>query len=490
MRELGVVQYQKDTHSSANMLLNFGLMDQVTLNKNLTYMWGKDSDLFPLLTLTEGMNATTTKKAINAGDSQYKWPVATRMRHVSQVVRLLSVTSYPGLNYQTFEVEMVDNWFIYQHGAVSPDGEHMVRIQSEGVKTPAGTYIYRFQLSGGRADEYVPTSNFESGKYWASAAPSVAAAKSDGNRSNSMSHTEATNQFGYYRFSKQITGNIANKLCNIEFDLDGGGTTNYYIPYEMKLFEIDRKLQLEEELWYSEYNRDKNGVIHLNDPKTGEPIPRGAGIRDILRSVNNYDTFSKLTLAKIDNIFTRLYSNRVDNTPVEIVLYCGDGFFREFNAAIESDANAKQFFTKLGEESIMSGGDYLTYGRYFNQYRTIDNRIVTVKPVNLFNHGTRAEMDRKNGRMYKGLPVSSYTGVFLDHSRTDNGERNVKLVYEDGRENQVGVYKGLTKVPGVWGLVDDIQISSRIDEASYEVFTSQGINIDNPTTSFWLDLAL
>ena len=162
-------------------MLNFGLMDEVLLNKNLTYMWGKDSDMFPLLTLTEGMDATMTKKALNGGDSQYKWPVATRMRDVSRIVRLVSTTSTPGKGYQSFEVEMEDNWFIYQHGAVSPDGEHMVRIQSEGQRTAKGTYIYRFQLSGGRADEFIPLSNFDSGMYWASAAAPVAAAKSASN---------------------------------------------------------------------------------------------------------------------------------------------------------------------------------------------------------------------------------------------------------------------------------------------------------------------
>lgn len=490
MRELGVVQYSKETHSSANMLLNFGLMDPVTLNKNLTYLWGKDSDMFPLLTLTEGMNATLGKKPLNGGDSQYKWRIASRMRHTSAVVALLSNTTTPGLNYQTIEVEMRDNWLIYQYGAISPDGEHTVRIQSEGKKTARGTYVYTFQLSGGRAGEHIPLSNFESGKYWACSAPSIAASKSNGNRSNSMSFNEATNQFGYYRFSKQITGQYATKLCNIEFDLEGGGKTSYFLPYEMKLFEIERKIMLEDQLWFSEYNRDKNGVIHLLDPESQEPIPRGAGIKDILKGVNNYDTFSKLTLAKLDTIMTRMYSNRVDDTPTEIVLYCGDGFFREFNAAIDENAMARSMFVKLGEESISSGGDYLTYGRYFNQYRTIDNRLITVKPVKMFNHGIRAEQDRINGRMYKGLPLSSYTGVFLDHSKTNDGERNIKLVYEEGRENQIGVYKGMTNLPTVWGLVNDIRIATKVDEASYEVITSQGINIDNPTTSFWLDLSL
>lgn len=490
MREIGQVEYSKDTHSSENMLLNFGLMDAVQLNKNLTYMWGKDSDVFPLLSLTEGLNATATKKALNGGDTQYKWPVATRMRHISRVVRLISATATPGRGYGVFEVEFEDNWFIYQHGATTPDGEHMVRLQSDGELTPDGTYIYRVQLMGANFNEFVALSNFESGKYWSSTAPSIAGSKSDGNRSNSMSTTEATNQFGFYRFSKQITGNISNKLCNIEFDLEGGGKTNYYIPWEMRTFEINKRLALEEELWYSEYNRDKNGVIHLKDPKTGEPIPRGAGLKDIIKSVDNYETYSKLTLSRIDNLLTRLYANRVDDTPTEIVLYCGLGFSREFNAAIESDVYSKNLFEKLSHEAIQSGGEYLTYGKYFNQYRTIDGRLITLKPAKLFDHGTRAERDRANGRMYKGLPLTSYTGVFVDHSKMNNGERNVKLVYEEGREALIGVYRGLTNVPGVWGLVNDIRISSKVDEASYEMICSQGINLDNPTTSFWMDLAL
>ena len=490
MREIGQVEYSKDTHSSENMLLNFGLMDAVQLNKNLTYMWGKDSDVFPLLTLTEGINATATKKALNGGDTQYKWPVATRMRHIAQVVGLVSNLTTPGANYGVFEVEMKDNWFIYQWGATSPDGQHTVRIQSEGVLTPKGTYVYKFQLMGANANEFVALTNFESGKYWSSTAPTIPGSKSDGNRSNSMSTTEATNQFGFYRFSKQITGNISNKLCNIEFDLEGGGKTNYYMPWEMKTFEINKRLALEEELWYSEYNRDKNGVIHLKDPQNGEPIPRGAGLRDIIKSVDNYETYSKLTLAKIDNLLTRLYANRVDDTPTEIVLYCGLGFSRAFNDAITDDVMARSMYQKLGMEVIQSGGEYLTYGKYFTQYKTIDGRLITLKPAKLFDHGTRAERDRANGNMYKGLPVTSYTGVFVDHSKLNNGERNVKLVYEEGREALIGVYRGLTNIPGVWGLVNDVRIASKVDEASYEMICSQGINLDNPTTSFWMDLAL
>ena len=62
--------------------------------------------------------------------------------------------------------------------------------------------------------------------------------------------------------------------------------------------------------------------------------------------------------------------------------------------------------------------------------------------------------------------------------------RNVQIVYEEGREWQVGVYKGMANLPKEWAVAAGNLISDTKDIASYEVITSQGINILNPTTSF------
>ena len=48
----------------------------------------------------------------------------------------------------------------------------------------------------------------------------------------------------------------------------------------------------------------------------------------------------------------------------------------------------------------------------------------------------------------------------------------------------------MAELPASWVLAGTKQLSDVKDIASYEVLGSQGINIDNPTTSFWLDLAL
>ena len=163
----------------------------------------------------------------------------------------------------------------------------------------------------------------------------------------------------------------------------------------------------------------------------------------------------------------------------------------EVNRAIKTDALAASYYEKLGHEEIMSGKDgYLSYGKYFNQYKTIDGHVITFKYSKLFDQGSYAEMDKKNGRMYKGLPYESYNMVILDQSMNDDGERNIQLVGEKGREVVTGIYKGMSPLPGSWGAISDSKLlSTTKDEASYQIFVSQGITLKNYTTSYFLEFA-
>jgi hypothetical protein len=300
---------------------------------------------------------------------------------------------------------------------------------------------------------------------------------------------EWTNQFGFQRYSKEITGNIANKVTNIEFDVAGGGKTNMWMPFEMKQFELDRRLLTEEQLWDDKYNRDANGVITTIDEVTGEPVPHGSGVYEILKYSGNYDTYAapNLTINKLNNTVNQVFANRVDKSPMEIVLYTGAGGRRAFNKALMDDASQRQFGFALSEKFIGGKDGYLTYGAYFDQYRTIDGYLVTVRESKMFNHGTNAQRDRANGNMIDGFPEYSYNLVFLDHSMTDDGERNIQLVCEEGREVITGIYKGMSPLPGAWGAVgSDKILSTKKDVASYEVMTSNGIAIKNWTTCFWL----
>ena len=491
MRELYTTQYDSGTFTSENLLYQHRLLDPVKLTKSLTWLYGRESDKFPLLMSTEGNGAYTSMKPKMLNDTQYTWDTIGRMKHGSNVVGIVNTsTTYVGLNYTEFEADFEDAFLIKDYSAFSPDGQTQVRINSEGQRIAPNRWRYRMVILGGTAASYITLDNFQNSGYWVMGAPSVAPTKSDGNRSNEMTPGKWTNQFGFHRFSKQITGNIANKATAIEFDLEGGGKTNLWMPFSMKLFELDRRLMQESYLWYSEYNRDEYGQIHTKDPETGEPIPKGAGVKEILTTIGNYDTYSTLTIEKLDSIINRLMTNRVDDTPMEIVLYTGAGGKRMFNTAMQNAASSNSYYEKVGSETINPKNGYLEYGAYFQSYKTIDGKVFTVKEVNLFNHGLKAEQDRQMGRMKDGFPYESFNMVFLDHSRTNDGERNIQLVAEEGREYMTGVYKGMTKLPAVLGPVPEGKIlSTRKDMATYEVMTSAGINILNPTTSFWLAYA-
>lgn len=490
MRELYATEYDSNTYLDENLLYKTGLIDQVTLSKNLTYLWGKDSDMFPLLTATQGQNAFASIKANELNDTQYTWPVMGRTRWTTKVVALADTgLTTPGLGYSQFDVIFEDNWIHYQYSAYTPDQLYQVRFQSEPKKESEKRWRVTVQLITSDATAYVPLTNFYAGQAWAMGPTSVAGQLSDGTTSNRMTPGKLTNQFGWQRYSKVISGNIANKVTNIEFDLEGGGKTNMWLPVELKQWETERRMLDETDLWFSEYNRTTAGVITTMDPETGLPIPKGAGVKQIIKTAGNYDTFSVLTKAKFDSTARTVFDNRVDSTPQEIVLYTGLGGAEMFHTMLMNEA--AEYVVAVGNK-VVTGDKSLSFGAYFNKYQMISGKVITVRSCKMFDHGALAEQDRENGRMYNGYPLFSYNLVFIDHSLDDGGERNVTLVAEKGREEIAGVYVGLTNLPEAWKAVAgrDSKLSTPKDKASYEVMTSRGINFKNATTSFWLEMAL
>jgi hypothetical protein len=490
MRELYATEYNSNTHADESLLYKSGLIDQVTLSKNLTYLWGRDSDMFPLLTATQGQNAFASITPKELDDTQYTWPVMGRTRWTTKIVGLADTNlTTPGIGYSNFDMIVEDNWIHYQYSAYSPDQLSQVRFQSEPKKIGEKRYRVTVQLITSDPTAYVALTNFYAGQAWAMGATSVAGQLSDGTTSNRMTPGKLTNQFGWQRYSKVISGNIANKVVNVEFDLEDGGKTNLWMPVELKQWDIERRMLDEVDLWTSEYNRDSLGRITTTDPETNLPIPKGAGVKQIIKTAGNYDTFSVLTKAKFDSTVRSVFDNRIGNTPMEIVLYSGKGGAEMFHQMLMLEA--AEYIVAVGDK-VVSGSGSLEFGAYFNKYKLIDGKVITVRPCNMFDHGSLAEQDRENGRMYNGYPLYSYNLVFIDHSLDEGGERNVMLVAEKGREEIAGVYAGLTNLPDAWKAVKgrDGNLSTTKDKASYEVMTSRGINFKNATTSFWLEMAL
>lgn len=386
------------------MLLNFNVLGAVDLNKSLTYLWGRNSNQFPLLSLTEGQGISLVRNLLMLVILSINGRLWETYCHFPDCAFDYAYSN-PGKGFMSFKAEFQDNWIPYQYSAITPDGKHMVRMQTDGEQTASGGYIYEMIILGGNPDEFIDLSNFERGKYWGMGAPTIAGELSTGSRSTAESWSEMTNQFGFHRFSKIITGNIANIVTEFELDYDDGSKGTLWMPYEMRQFEFMRRRLLEEDLWFSAYNRDINGVIHNQEKHSNKPIPRGAGVRDILIAFGNYFEYSFMTIELIDMILSRIFEvrNDIDLSNKNIVLYTGKGGSKMFQQCIKNEAIGNGYFDKLGSEEIQSRGGILSYGAYFNQYKHYSGATVSVKVVDLFDSGSRAEMDRKNGRMYGGF---------------------------------------------------------------------------------------
>jgi hypothetical protein len=485
------VNYDTDYFVDENTLYRNQLVNPIELTQAITYLWGtQQGKSTPLLNYTLGQNGVTKKKPTKLNDTRYRWPVMGRMELITVVDSLVQTLTKPGVAGTTFDVLFRDGMLHAYYTLYSPSGIQL-RVNYEPTRV-GELYRANVTIMSSNSELYVPLGDFISGTAWGYGVPTIPASKSDGTASNRVTPGEATNQFGFYRFSNNIAGNIANKVTEIEFTFDGAPPTRLWMPEEMRQFEWQNSNMIEHDLWKSEYNRTADGRVTLLDPTTNEPVPKGAGVFETVVSVGNYDTYFNLTLDKLDGIVNYIYDHRTDDTPSELVLYTGAGGKRMFNDAVMRDSSAKGFFTPLGDKFI-TGGDYLRYGAYFNQYKTINDVLLTVQETDYFNHGTEAQMDRRNGRMYNGHPFYSYNMAILDHSLDSTGGRNIEIVVEEGREKIVKIYEGMSTIPAVWGpSVSEGSIAraaTKKDIASYEVIMSMGINFKNPYTSFFLNFS-
>ena len=103
--------------------------------------------------------------------------------------------------------------------------------------------------------------------------------------------------------------------------------------------------------------------------------------------------------------------------------------------------------------------------------------------------GGRAQADRLNGRMYNGYPLYSYTFMALDHSvNSQNGERNIIVVAEKGREVIHKIIPGMSPLPEAYRAAESMIAATSRDVASIEIMKSQGIQISDVSRSFWLEM--
>ena len=483
IREVSRGNYDDRGYTNESSIAALMLQRPEELNQTLIYSYGMDDDRFTLTFLTEGQGEVGVK---DIGTVEWTWKTMGRMKFNDCVTYFNTANTTPGKGGAIFEVHFASHWLIEQYGLVAPDGRTQVRIMRDCGKSAYG-YKYLLKLTyPSDPASYVDPALLAKGKFWTMTAPTISESYSKGNRSNSMGPGKMKSQLGFHRFSKEIAGNAANTVVEYQFKTSTGGTTNLWMNEEMRQFEVQKMIMMEEWMWLSHYNRNAQGEVLLTDMDNDEPIPHTAGMFEIAEEAN-YDTYGEtLPLQKLERTIGDVLTKDTDTGSMEIVVYAGKGALHDFDNAIKDDAKGQGFATPLGDKMIETMGDgMLSYGKYFRRYRTVDGHIITLSHLPFLDNGTLAENDKANGNLHPrtGLPLCSHQMICVDHS-TYNGEKNVRMVRQKGQAYKTGILKGLTDVPASWGVLKDNAIGTEIDKSKYEVKLSKGLQVNNADKMF------
>jgi hypothetical protein len=465
-------------HTDENTLAAARLTQPDKINQVITHLQGKDSDMFPLTFMTEGQKNGTQKITVN--DIQYEWDIAGELDTFDIVVT--SNYSPDSVAQHEAVITMKTNWLKYQHTVVAEDGTRL-RVNAQPVKTTGG-YIYKLACTG--LNDTIPTNILQRGSKFSMEGPGIVSESSSfGNESNVVLPGKMKNQISVLRKSYHFAGNISNKVVECHLPTKSGGVTKLWMPYEEWQHEMTWKKHVEEHNFYSQYNRNANGVITKIDPDTGLPIPEGAGL---VNQLPNRDTYSFLTAEKLDKtVLSVMYGNKNGVGNKTIILYTGIGGAREFDRALKAKTGGINQI--IGDKFISGTGANLVYGGYFNAYETKEGNRIIVKLLNILDYGSRAKVSPKHP--IDGLPLTSYNMYYVDHTIYDNVP-NVRLVHQQGRSFIRGIEQGMALVKGSTfgdynGNSKTLNLSTSQDKTSIHMLATTGVVINNNTHCFFLE---
>jgi len=474
--ELYPASFNDKEFSSTNHLSKALLTQSEWLAPFVTHAYGSSADFgsrnFPLSFVTEGMGRV---QKISSTDLAYKLAIIGKPKKTSTV----SISTYtagdkPGRGHTKFKIVFADRWFHKSLSIYSPSRIEC-RIALDPKPHASGGWEYEAVLMDPNPESYIPLTDLAAGAVWGRTLAKVGKERSKGVESRSYAPFATQNQITVTRDTYKFAGNITNKVMVLEIKANGK-TMKFWTQWEMFLRQLEFKEKCESDLWYSTYNKDENGTIHVTDEDSGEVVPSGAGM---LQQIPNQDSYTFMTTTKLTNLITDIFFNASDADKVNVEIYSGSGGLREANDAMTKDAKG---FTLVDSNFIKKGSDgYLMYGAYFNTYQHVDGHTITFKKLPLMDKGVMADISKPHP--ITGLPLESYNMYCVDNSTYD-GQKNLQYVSELGREEVNKVVAGMSALPE--GYNETLYVSSDMDASSIEWIKTQGIAVMKPTNCFKL----
>ena len=467
--------------TDANTLARARLTAPDLLNEVTTHLMGRESAKLPLTYMSEGQ--PNGIKYISG--AQFSWPVIGRMKRHA-VVKATPYTSSDldiGAGGSVVEITFDTNWFKSQMQINGP-GDARIRLLNDGDKV-AGGYKYFAQQITNDNTAAISYSALAPNSVWAILGPAVSPmSRSRGTLSNVVTPGEKKGQIGLFRKSFAYGGNIRNQYVNINLPVGDNGWTKVWTDFERWQHELNWRETLEENWWFSKYNRLADGSIYNVDPETNQPVPTPAGI---VEQIVNSATYSDLTTKILKDTVRHTMFGATDTGKMLVTLYTGTGGAEEFDDAIKAEGNGFQMVanSNVGDKFVTGSGRSLMLGGFFTAYEHIDGHVITVRKLPMLDIGGKAESADRHYRT--GLPLSSHDMYFVDQSIYD-GLPNIQMVVQKGRGMVSGTLRGMAATPDDFMGNDyqNISLATDRDESSFHMMCAKGPMIRRNTHCFKL----
>jgi len=488
----GILQFfdTEEKLTERNFYNHPGLSKPHLLQEKVEWLLGNKYKQNPISMMTigaalKGANSkmSVSKKGING--FEYEYFVASEIDKNEVISSNQFVAGdQPGIGNTPFKIRFRSNWFKRGYVIESPNEiQLLIDTNQEPVPVNGNTeYEYTVRLVSAGPDEFCPLEELESGtmwtQMWAPGSQSESISPGGGNR---VTPGKAQNQLMLIRAKREWGGNVANRTVIIDVPTPSGGTSKYWIDYDMWTLEREWSMAKETSMWYSKYNKDSQGAISLLEAHSGATIPQGSGL---LEQIPNVFTYNRLTYTRIKQMIMDVFFGMEDTYGQTVKLYTGLGGMDEFDRAIKEELNSGgQYAFNTTNDKVVSGqGQQMEINGFFTKVYFIGGYNVHVIHNPVFDLGKRALKSPKHPET--GLPMESYRMVFLD---TDNyeGDSNITYVYEEGREYKQKIIKGMADLPASLRSMDNAPsiISSEKDSSSVHRQGTCGIIMKRPGKS-------
>ena len=454
---------------------NARLKGDTYLNSAITYLGGNGGSYakenYPILMNTLGKG---NKIAIDDVDNTYKIRMIGKPKVLTTISQVVT-QSNPGLNGASCKIRLADRLF-QTNQEISSGGLQGItlRVQDDGKEIAKGVIEYTVKRAGSSAHLGIPPKFLVYGTKWAGGLIKVSQEDSHGTKQRThQTPFELTNQISTFRRSYTYKGNVKNKKLVMPIEVDGQ-TLNLWSDWDYYNEELRFNVERNEDLLFSEYNLDVNGIVTDKDSNSGNEARSGMGIWDM---ITNTIEFAELSKKKIDEPITDIF-NQVGSAYElngDYTLVGGLGFLKDFDRVVREDARG--FLTLLGENHfITKGEDGLRYGNYFTEYQHHSGKIIKVGYDSAFDKSGRSMSSGIHP--ISGLNIMSHCALALDWSMIEKKEggqmSNISIVYEKGREFEEKEVAGMNSEQRV--------ISTDVDRTSIHKLATQGAYLARPLT--------